>query len=34
VNEFTIYQMVGDGRLPAFKLGNNGVFKKDALEMA
>ena len=32
VNEFTIYRMVADGRLPAFKVGNQWRFKKRLIE--
>ena len=32
VNEFTIYQKVADGRLPAFKFGNQWRFKKTRIE--
>ena len=32
VNEFTIYRMVADARLPAFNVGNRWRFKRTVIE--
>jgi excisionase family DNA binding protein len=32
VNEFTIYRMIADGRLTAFKVGNQWRFKETLIE--